>query len=201
MKYFLFDIGNVLVDFNAQDFLRSMAAEAGRPVQELTQLDLDMISAVETGRISDAEFVDYLNESKGLSWTVDHLVAAWSNMFSIHEIGHALFLDALAADVKVYTLSNIAQHHVDAIENNWSGFFDRVSGLFMSYEMGVRKPDSSIYRETLDRLSAQGHQCFFIDDRPENVEAAREAGIEAHVFIPENYSAIREAANAFFDLN
>ncbi|VGO23343.1 HAD-IA family hydrolase [Pontiella sulfatireligans] len=200
MKYFLFDIGNVLVDFNAQDFLDAIAAEAGREVEPLTARDLERIDAVETGRLSDAGFVDYLNEAKGLSWTVDDLVAMWSKMFSLHETGQGLFLDALKADVQIYTLSNIAQHHVDAIENNWSGFFDKMTGLFMSYKMGVRKPDMAIYTKVLDHLGALGEECFFLDDKPENVEVAREAGIEAYQFVPENHEAIRNAANEFFGL-
>ena len=51
-----------------------------------------------------------------------------------------------------------------------------VSALVNSALVGVRKPDPSIYRQALDELGAEGAQCFFIDDRPENIEAARDAG-------------------------
>jgi FMN phosphatase YigB (HAD superfamily) len=200
MKYFLFDIGHVLVDFVTVDFLHEVAKGTGRPVEPLSEYDLDKINEVEKGQISDAEFVEYLNESKGLSWTVTDLIAVWSRMFSINEVGRGLFLDALKADVPVYTLSNIARHHIDAIENNWGGFFDGAAGLFLSYQIGVRKPDPFIYSHTLEKLGAKGKQCFFIDDRPENIDAAREAGIHAHQFIPENHAKIRKAAASFFHL-
>jgi len=200
MKYFLFDIGHVLVDFEFQDFLDTVSKAAGQTCEPLTELDLEMHDAVEKGNISDAEWVAYLNQAKGMSWTVDDLIGVWSEMFSLHETGHRLFSEVLDADVPVYTLSNIAQHHMDAIENNWNGFFTGVQGLFLSYKMGVRKPDPTIYRQTLDHLDAEGEQCFFIDDRPENIEAARAEGIIAHQFIPENHTTIREAAAAFFDL-
>ncbi len=200
MKYFLFDIGHVLVDFKTEDFLNEVAKETGRPVAPLSEHDLIKISEVEKGQISDAGFVEYLNESKGLSWTVADLTATWTRMFSINETGRGLFLDAIKADVPVYTLSNIAQHHIDAIESNWGGFFDGAVELFLSYQIGTRKPDPLIYRYALEELGAKGEQCFFVDDRPENIDAAREAGIHAHQFIPENHAAIQSAAAAFFKL-
>lgn len=198
MKYFLFDIGHVLVDFDFQDFLNAVTDASGQSCEPLTGRDLEMHDGVEKGHISDAEWVEYLNQSKGLSWTVGDLVGLWSRMFSIQKAGRRLFLDVLEAGVQVYTLSNIAKHHVDAIENNWSGFFDGAKGMFLSYQMGFRKPDSAIYRKALEDLGVQGSQCFFIDDRIENVEAARAEGIEAHQFIPENHDQISKAVSTFF---
>lgn len=201
MKYFLFDIGKVLVDFDTEDFIREVAVATGRPVAPLTECDLQRIDEVEKGIISDAEYVDYLNQTHGLAWTEADLTAVWSKMFSLNPTGRELYKAAVDAGVPVYTLSNIAKHHVDAIENNWDGFFDGVTGLFMSYQMGSRKPEAAIYRQVLDQLGAEGAQCFFIDDRPENIEAARAEGIHAHQFIPENHAAIEQAAAEFFGLS
>jgi 2-haloacid dehalogenase len=199
MKYFLFDIGRVLVNFNTEDFLSEVTTATGRPVDPLSDADLRKIDDVERGAITDEEMVAYLNESKGLAWTVDDLIAAWSRMFSINDTGRTLFLNAIKAGVPVYTLSNIANHHMQAIENNWNGFFNGTSGQFLSYQIGARKPEPTIYRHTLEKLGASGEECFFIDDRPENVEAACAEGIQAHQFIPENHAAILKAARALFD--
>ena len=85
MKYFLFDIGHVLVDFETENFLHRVARETGRAVEPLSEYDMEKIDEVEKGVISDAEYVEYLNESKGLSWTVVDLIAIWSRMFKINE--------------------------------------------------------------------------------------------------------------------
>ena len=161
---------------------------------------MEKIDEVEKGDISDTEYVECLNESKGLSWTVVDLIAIWSRMFSINEVGRGLFLEAIQAGVQVYTLSNIAGHHINAIESNWNGFFDGAAGMFLSYQIGTRKPDPLIYRHVLEALDTPAEQCFFIDDRSENIDSAREAGIHAHQFIPENHSKIREEATSFFKL-
>ncbi len=197
MKYFLFDIGNVLANYDFQMLLEAYAN--GGEVLPLTERDLDIYHQVERGEVSDEQYVVYLNETKGLAWTVDEMTALWCRMFSINKMGQSLFEQATMAGTSVYTLSNISKFHMDAIDRNWSGFFDDATGLFLSYQIGVRKPHPEIYRHVLDDLDAKGEQCFFIDDLPENIEAARAAGIHAHQFIPENYAAIREAAMEFFD--
>ncbi len=200
MKYFLFDIGHVLVDFDFQDFLNEIARQSSRPLEPLSEQDYVMHDAVETGNISDEEWVEYLNKAKGLSWSRDDLVALWSRMFKVNGTGRALFLDAVEAGIPVYALSNIAKLHMDAIEANWKGYFDGAEGLFLSYEIGVRKPDPEIYEHAVERLGVPAGQCFFIDDRLENVEAARAIGIEAHRFVPDNLDAIRRAVSDLFGL-
>jgi putative hydrolase of the HAD superfamily len=198
MKIFLFDIGNVLVDFNFQVMTDRIAADSGREPAPLTPRDIEMHDAVEKGRITDQQWVDYLNEARGLSWTVEDLIGVWQQMFTVNPVGRKLFLDSIARGLPVYTLSNIAKHHMDAIERNTPGFFDGATGLFLSYQMGCRKPDPAIYFQTLEKLGVEGKQCLFIDDRPENIEAARVAGIHAHQFIPENHAVVHDEVLKFF---
>ena len=197
-KYFIFDIGNVLVDFDFQVLLKQIAADSGTPVEQPTERDLEMHHAVEEGVISDQEFVDFLNQSKGLSWTVDTLIGVWQKMFTVNPTGYGMFREAIARGLPVYTLSNIAEHHIEAIERNWPGFFDGATGLFLSYQVGARKPNAEIYRRMLDDLGVKGEQCLFLDDLERNIEAARAAGIQAHQFIPANHAAIRKAVRGFF---
>jgi len=198
MKYFLFDIGNVLVDFQFERLYEIHAEHSGRPLVPFSEQDLEMRDRVEKGLIDDSQWVAYLNEARGLSWTVDDLVGVWAEMFTRNETGYELFRSAIDSGAKVYTLSNIARHHIDAIEKNWPGFFDGATGLFLSYQIGVRKPHPDIYRHVLDMLGVDGKDCFFVDDLPENIKAAQSVGIDAHRFIPENHAAIREAAHGLF---
>lgn len=197
-RAFIFDIGNVLVNFDFQVLLDRIAQDSGGPVSLPTQEDLEMHHAVEEGRISDQGFVNYLNEAKGLSWTVDDLIGVWQKMFSINETGRGLFREAIARGLPVYTLSNIAPHHVLAIEKNWPGFFDGTTGLFLSYQLGVRKPYAEIYRKALAQMDVPPEHCLFLDDLAANVEAARAAGIQAYQFVPENDAAIHDEVLKFF---
>jgi HAD superfamily hydrolase (TIGR01509 family) len=51
--------------------------------------------------------------------------------------------------------------------------------------VGLRKPEVAIYREMLTRLDLSPHQVAFVDDFPENVEAARAVGIHGLLFLGE----------------
>lgn len=54
--------------------------------------------------------------------------------------------------------------------------------VFCSAELGMAKPDVAIYRHAADVLGVQPGECFFTDDRPENVDGARAADMHAEVF-------------------
>ncbi len=57
--------------------------------------------------------------------------------------------------------------------------FDR---QFYSCEMGLQKPDAEYFRSILSSTEMPAGDVLFIDDRDENVMAARAVGLEAEVF-------------------
>jgi putative hydrolase of the HAD superfamily len=59
------------------------------------------------------------------------------------------------------------------------GAFDMV---FSSAQIGLAKPDPAIYLHAATVLGMAPGECFFTDDRPENVDGARRAGMHAEVF-------------------
>lgn len=59
---------------------------------------------------------------------------------------------------------------------------DAFDVVFCSAELGMAKPDVAIYRHAAEVLGVEPAECFFTDDRPENVEGARAAGMHAEVF-------------------
>jgi putative hydrolase of the HAD superfamily len=59
------------------------------------------------------------------------------------------------------------------------GAFDLV---LSSAEIGLAKPDVAIFLHAAQALGVEPVDCFFTDDRPENVDGARLAGMTAEVF-------------------
>jgi HAD superfamily hydrolase (TIGR01509 family) len=54
--------------------------------------------------------------------------------------------------------------------------------ILVSSEEGIAKPDLAFYRRMVERLKAPAAECLFIDDNPENLDAARLAGMQALLF-------------------
>ncbi len=58
-------------------------------------------------------------------------------------------------------------------------FFD---GVVVSADIRLLKPHREIYQYLLDKFGLRGEDCLFLDDMPQNVEGAREAGLNAFHF-------------------
>ena len=71
------------------------------------------------------------------------------------------------------------------LSNSWGNEYpwELLDGLFevavISGEVGLRKPDPRIYRLTLEKLGLAPHEAVFVDDGPQNVEAAQDIGLHA----------------------
>jgi putative hydrolase of the HAD superfamily len=50
--------------------------------------------------------------------------------------------------------------------------------LFLSYEIGIHKPDAGIYTHVLQNAGIKAEECVFIDDSLANVDAARLLGMK-----------------------
>lgn len=54
---------------------------------------------------------------------------------------------------------------------------DTIRAWVVSGDVRLRKPDPEIYRRLLERLGVPGNRVLFVDDRLENLNAARDLGI------------------------
>jgi putative hydrolase of the HAD superfamily len=50
--------------------------------------------------------------------------------------------------------------------------------VVISFEVQLAKPEPEIYRVTLDRLGVPAFDALFVDDRAENIQTARELGLQ-----------------------
>jgi putative hydrolase of the HAD superfamily len=82
------------------------------------------------------------------------------------------------AGIKTGILSNIG----DAMELGVRGRFpalDDFTHHTFSHRLGIAKPDAEIYRHAVEGLEVQAGEILFVDDREENIVAARAAGMVA----------------------
>ncbi len=76
---------------------------------------------------------------------------------------------------KIAILSNTNEVHTKYVEQ--IGAFKPFDYIFLSHEVGIRKPDPKIYKHLLEKLDAQPKVVLFIDDTPENIETAKKLGM------------------------
>jgi len=86
-----------------------------------------------------------------------------------------------AAGIKTGLLSNMPWDLVTHLRKNCDWLNDFVFTTF-SAEVRLIKPDLAIYQHTLKGLGAAAGQTLFIDDREDNIRAARSLGIHGVQF-------------------
>jgi 2-haloacid dehalogenase/putative hydrolase of the HAD superfamily len=118
----------------------------------------------------------------------------WWEMFSgpIEETCEAI--EALhARGVAQYGLTNMSAE-TSAGTFAMHPAFRRLSGIVVSGEEGVLKPDPAIYRIACERFGFAPHEALFVDDSPRNAAAAQVLGFAVHRF--EHPAALRPALEA-----
>lgn len=179
MQSIVFDIGWVLVHLQPRRLL-ALLNEHGATLDTLesvtSQIDL---AAHESGRLDGAGLLASIAALAPRPPPLESVHAAWVDLF---EPQPAMF--ALAARLKqrhrVYLLSNVGPLH-------WAQLVDRYRmhevghDYLRSDEAGVMKPHPDIYALAEERFGLVPAQTVFLDDRAENVEAARMRGWHAFV--------------------
>ena len=83
------------------------------------------------------------------------------------------------AGCKTAILSNTEMPVVQIINKQKYDSFDIT---VLSCLEGIAKPGKEIYDLALDRLGIPAGQALFIDDKPENIEGAKQAGLQTIFF-------------------
>jgi putative hydrolase of the HAD superfamily len=100
--------------------------------------------------------------------TVNPEMLAWHKLLKQHGLQTAI-------------LSNMGDSVMESILENfaWIADFDV---LIWSYQHRMIKPEPKIYHLLLEKLGTAPEETLFLDDKPENIEAARRLGIQALQF-------------------
>ncbi len=171
----VFDIGNVLLPFDysrTRDRIRPHCEVA--PEDRLSEINVLSIEH-ECGRLPEKDFFDALTILLGFHGDRQFFVQAWCDIFKVNEPIVAFARDLCHAKIPCHLLSNIGETHSRYIENTYA-FFSLFKTRIYSWREGAMKPDPAIYRAAVIKLNAEPNNVFYIDDKPENVEAGRDAG-------------------------
>jgi putative hydrolase of the HAD superfamily len=95
--------------------------------------------------------------------------------------------------VKLGMLSNADRGWTERLRARGLGLFDDV---VVSGDVGVAKPNPSIFQLAAQRLGVAPDACLMIDDQAQHVEGARAAGLRAHLHESTRLSALIERLEA-----
>ena len=120
----------------------------------------------------------------GADWSRTRVHELWAADFPSWFVPEPGTLDVIAdlADggTRLAILSNAGQDFASPFRHSPLG--DLFEQVFVSAELDDLKPSASIFRHVLAELGTTAADTVFIDNRPDNVEAAQALGITGHLF-------------------
>lgn len=186
LKAVLFDLGNVVVNFDHWIAVKRISEFAQKNVlKEIYQLffDSNLISLYEEGNISSIDFFLRVKDMLGLNIDYESFVPIWNEIFFLTPDNlqvHRLALE-LRDKYKVLLISNINELHFNYIRKRFK-VLDGFQEFILSYQVKARKPNPKIYTAAIEHSCARPEQIVYIDDREDLVEAGRKIGLNSFPF-------------------
>ncbi len=172
----IFDLGAVLIYFNAYEIIDDVFKDEERKPYELFEaLKTDLCLDWDRGLKTPHEVAELLSAEYDKVKLVKFLTAIPQYL---HQLDHGLelFHKVRQMGYKTYVLSNIAYEcHMRIADYEWFKDFD---GAIFSYQVKAAKPDAAVYQQLLERYSLQADECLFIDDLEQNIVGAKAMGID-----------------------
>ncbi|MFW5805963.1 MAG: HAD family hydrolase [Bacteroidales bacterium] len=183
-KNIVFDLGQVLlpIDFDApvRAFKNLGLQDFDTMYHETVQAGL--FNLLETGKITEEHFRDEMRRISGMPWTDKQIDDAWNTIILEFRPATIEMLKTLSKTYRLFLLSNTNSIHYKCYNeqvkqrfcpDGIQAYFERI---FLSHQMGMRKPDPDIFLAMAKETATVAEQTLFIDDNADNVHTARSLG-------------------------
>lgn len=186
MKYFVFDLGGVIVKpMHLETIYKSFAWKIsyGEFKHKFTS-SVEAI-ALHKGLMTTEEYFLYLKKFIKEDISFANFIEVYrKSKQGVYENVLSLLKEMRKSDNKIYLLSNIRKIDFDIFKETYDiTLFDEI---FLSYEMNLLKPSKEIYEYAIKEIKTSPENIYFFDDSLKNVEGAIACGINAYQVTGEN---------------
>jgi putative hydrolase of the HAD superfamily len=181
----IFDYGMVLTGPPVAAAHAEMVRITGLPAEQFERLYWADRHAYDEGKLSGVMFWERFKELSGLNLTEEELAELNrqdARMWTTSDPAMLAWQQKLKAHgIRTAILSNMGDSVLENIEREfaWIHGFDV---LVWSYQHGMAKPDPAIYQRALEQMGTAPRETLFVDDKMENITAARKLGMKAVQF-------------------
>lgn len=144
----------------------------------------DIFGDIEEGKISAEQFREKLSELIGKEVTYEECKFAWlgyrqdvplRNLDILRKLKAQGYKLILLSNTNPFMMSWGLSGEFDGNGNSLESYFD---SLYLSYKLGVMKPNKKIFQYIIDNEKIQPGESLFIDDGERNINAARLLGFK-----------------------
>ena len=180
-KFFYFDLGKVLVNFDIRRMIEQVAAVAGIHPSDVSRVLFDdrLQAEFELGHLSDEQFHQEFCRRTDTQADFRAFTLAAADFFELNT--HILPIVASLSHTRhrLGVLSNTCRLHWRHCVNRYRVIAESFSVCVLSCDLGAVKPEPEIYRVAAQRAGVHPAEIFFVDDLEDNVNGALAAGFDA----------------------
>lgn len=178
-KWLVFDLGGVLADYVGGSRMRLWMRE---PVEQdefnRRWLFSPTVRALESGQMEFQEFAESIIGELDLAVDLENFLREFPHFVTGYFPGAEALLQALSGRYKLAMLSNTnAPQWAELCRiSSADKLLDRI---FLSFRMGLLKPDPEVFRHVVKELGCAPQEIMFFDDNAHNVQGAAQCCIRA----------------------
>jgi putative hydrolase of the HAD superfamily len=150
-----------------------------KSVKEVPNAFLLLAEKLETGRISETEWLARVHDLSSEKYSDKEIFDGWNMMISDEMPGMAKLIQKMVnANYRLIYFSDTSTIHIREVYRKLS-FANAVTGAIFSFNVGSRKPAPEMYTAF---ENSYGKPDFYIDDRIENIKGGKAYGWNSHQF-------------------
>lgn len=182
----VFDIGNVLISFAWESYVRSLGFDETTYQHVVNAMFLNEDwDAGDSGLVTTEEWLRlFIDNDPAYEAQIRKTFEGFGATIVPYEITKP-WIKALKKDgKKLYFLSNYSEEMYRQSKEQLDFLEDFEGGVF-SWKEKCMKPDDKIYKILIERYHLKPQETVFFDDRAENVDGAKKAGLQGILFHPD----------------
>ena len=183
----IFDLGGVIVDLDLAKCIQNFKELGLENIEQYLSNfgQKDFFMQFEKGQIGIPAFRNEIRKLAGTELSDVQIDKAWCSFLTQIPVEKLHLLSELKKKYRLLLLSNTNPLHIEtavAAEFSKTGktmqdFFDK---CYLSYEMGMVKPDVEIFKALLADAQVKAEECLFLDDGKKNIDTAAALGIQTY---------------------
>lgn len=185
IKTFIFDCGNVLIGFDIPSLLKAYIPDSEEDRELVKNILWPAWSKQDEGMPS----VEFSKEIKPLvpehlKRAVHNLIYHWKEKTYPIKGMEDLIKELKSKGYRLILLSNMPDTFTyDHDDVTVLEYFD---DLIFSFPLKMKKPEKGIYEYMIKKHKLKVNECLFTDDSEDNINTAKELGLNTFLFNPNN---------------
>ena len=184
----IFDFGGVILDIDPQLTISEFAKLGFNDLEKVTNDEFtQLIRKFERGILTPEVFRKKMKNFLGIKISDQQFDDAWNALLFDIPSERIEIIEQVKENYQILLLSNSNEIHYDLyvrdlqLRFGYREFADLFHEAYFSFDLHLSKPDVEVYEFIINQNDLKPKKTLFIDDREDNIEAARKAGLQTYL--------------------